>query len=40
MYADTPLNRQLQDEESDSLEQEVDALSKKEDLMNCSKNDI
>ena len=37
MYADTLLSRQLQDEESNSLEQRVDALIKKRDLINHSK---
>ena len=36
-YADTLLNRQLQDEESNSLEWRVDALINKRDLMNHSK---
>ena len=37
MYADGLLNRQLQDVESNFLEQRVDALIKKRDLINCSK---
>ena len=37
MYADALLSRQLQDEESNSLEQRVDALFQKRDIMNCSK---
>ena len=36
MYADALLSRQPQDKESNSLEQRVDALIKKRDLMNCS----
>ena len=36
MYADALLSRQHQDEESNSLEQRVDALFKKRDLMNKS----
>ena len=38
MYADDLLSRQVQDEESNSLEQRVDALIKKRDLMNHSKS--
>ena len=37
MYTDALLSRQLQNEESNSLEQRVDTLIKKRDLMNCSK---
>ena len=37
MYADALLSRQLQDEESNSLEKRVDALIKKRDLINNSK---
>ena len=37
MYADILLSRQIQDEESNPLEQGVDALIKKRDLMNCNK---
>ena len=37
MYADALLSRQLQDEESNSLEQRVDALIKKRELINNSK---
>ena len=37
MYTDALQSRQLQDEESNSLEQWVDALIKKQDLMNHSK---
>ena len=36
MYSDTLLSRQLQDEESNSLEHRVDALIKKRNLMNWS----
>ena len=38
MYADALLNRQLQGEESNSLEQNVDALIKERDLIHHSKN--
>ena len=37
LYADALLTRQLQDEESNSLEQRLNTLIKKRDLMNCSK---
>ena len=37
MYTNTLLSRQLQDEESNSLEHRVDTLIKKRDSMNCSK---
>ena len=36
--ANALLSRQLQDEDSNSIDQRVDALIKKRDLMNCSKN--
>ena len=37
MYANALLSRQLQDEESNSLEQRVNILIKRRDLMNCGK---
>ena len=40
MCVDALLSRELQDEESNSLEQTVDALIKKRYLINHSKNDI